>query len=596
MKGMIFVSLDGFSLNPLINELNDKLAGGRIDKVCQPNKQDIYIYIRQPGQTYILYLSINPQNPMANITTFQPDNPPEPPVFCMVLRKQLEGGRIATISQYGLDRMVLIDIDTLGSKGVIITKTLIAELMGKYSNLILTQDGAIIEAFRRVGENSNRVRTVLPGQNYEVPPLQDKLNILTTDTNIFINRLKTYPEATLYQALLASGLGFGPITIREIIYLAGLAEDLLIKQLEDMDFTSLASIIDELRNIYQEKIFTPTLVLDQKRKIKAMSPFVLHIFNTQDFTIKTYNEINDLMEDSKNYTNSYYNLPEKDTYRRHIHNEINRLTKKQKVLQEELAKAQKAEHYKIKADNLMTYQYQFTDHEDTQITVNNIYDENLGTITISLDPKLTIIQNMQAYYKKYDKLKRSTEMLAMQIKRCQKDTEYALTIETAIESSTSIADIEDIKQEMIKAGFLPPENKKKASIAPSKPFKFRLPNGMYLLVGKNNFQNDKLTFKIAHSDDIWLHTKDIPGSHVIIDTKGDDVDDDTLVLAAQIAAYYSQSRTSSKVPVDYVPCRYVKKPSGAKPGFVIFTNNKTLYVTPNEDEIFPIISKDLNKR
>lgn len=590
------MSLDGFSLNPLINELNDKLAGGRIDKVCQPNKQDIYLYIRQPGQTYILYLSINPQNPMANITTFQPDNPPEPPVFCMVLRKQLEGGRIASISQYGLDRMVLIDIDTLGSKGVIITKTLIAELMGKYSNLILTQDGTIIEAFRRVGENSNRVRTVLPGQNYEVPPLQDKLNILTTDTNIFINRLKTYPEATLYQALLASGLGFGPITIREIIYLAGFAEDLLIKQLEDMDFASLASIIDELKTIYQQKTFTPTLVLDQKRKIKAMSPFALHIFNTQDFTVKTYNEINDLMEDSKNYTNSYYNLPEKDTYRRHIHNEINRLIKKQKILQEELAKAQKAERYKIKADNLMTYQYQFTDHKDTQITVNNIYDENLGTITISLDPKLTIIQNMQAYYKKYDKLKRSTEILAIQIKRCQKDTEYALTIETAIEASTTIADIEDIKQEMIKAGFLPPENKKKASIAPSKPFKFQLPNGMYLLVGKNNFQNDKLSFKIAHSDDIWLHTKDIPGSHVIIDTKGDEVDEDTLYLAAQIAGYFSKARGSSKIPVDYVECKYLKKPSGAKPGFVIFTNNKTLYVTPNEEELMPIINRDFNRK
>lgn len=596
MKGMIFVSLDGFSLNPLINELNDKLSGGRIDKICQPNKQDIYLYVRQPGQTYILYLSINPQNPMANITTFQPDNPPEPPVFCMVLRKQLEGGRIASISQYGLDRMLLIDIDTLGPKGIIITKTLIAELMGKYSNLILTQDGMIIEALRRVGENSNRVRTVLPGQNYDVPPLQDKINILTTDTNIFIERIKTYTSATLYQALIASGLGFGPITVREIIYLAGFAEDLLISQLEDIDFSSLSSIIDEIKNNYQHKIFNPTLVLDSKRKIKAMAPFALHIFNKQQFTIKTYKNINDLMEDSKNYTNSYYNLPEKDTYRRHIHNEIHRLVKKQKILQEELIKAQKAERYKIKADNLMTYQYQFKDHQDKEITVNNIYDENFGTIKITLDPKLTIIQNMQAYYKKYDKLKRSTEMLDIQIKRCQKDTEYALTIENAIEASTTIADIEDIKQEMIKAGFLPKENKKKASIAPSKPFKFKLPNNMYLYVGKNNFQNDKLTFKIAHSDDIWLHTKDIPGSHVIIDTKGDIVDEDTLFLAAQIAGYFSKARGSSKIPVDYVECKYVKKPSGAKPGFVIFTNNKTLYVTPNEDEIMPIISRDFNRK
>ena len=379
----------------------------------------------------------------------------------MVLRKQLEGGRIASISQYGLDRMILIDIDTLGPKSLIITKTLIAELMGKYSNLILMQDGTIIEAFRRVGENSNRVRTVLPGQNYEVPPIQDKINILTTDTNSFIERLKTYQEATLYQAIIASGLGFGPITAKEIIFLAGFSNDLLIKDMDEMDFSSITNIIDELKLMYQEKNFSPTLVLDKKRKIKAVAPFTLHIFNEKDFTLKTYADINALLEDSKNYTNSYYNLPEKDFYRKTIHNEINRLTKKEKILTEELAKAQKAEKYKIKADNLMTYQYQFKDHQDKEISVANIYDENYAPITIALDTKLTLIQNMQAYYKKYDKLKRSTQMLEIQIKRCQKDREYALTIETAIDACTTIADIEDIKAEMIKAGFLPPENKKK---------------------------------------------------------------------------------------------------------------------------------------
>ena len=590
------MSLDGFSLNPLVNELNEQLAGGRIDKICQPNKQDIYLYVRQPGKTHILYLSINPQNPMANITSYQPDNPPEPPVFCMVLRKQLEGGRIASVSQYGLDRMLLIDIDTLGIKGTIITKTLVAELMGKYSNLILIQDGMIMESFRRVGENNNRMRTVLPGQQYEVPPMQDKLNILSCDITEFKEKLKQYQSATLYQGLLATGLGFGPITIREIIYLAGFAEDILIKDLDEKDFSSTINVICELKKMYQEKTFTPTMIIDKKRKIKAMAPFSLHTFNAQDFTIKTYDSLNSLLEDSKHYTNSYHNLAEKDNYRRIIRNEIHRLTKKAKILTEELAKAEKAERYKIKADNLMTYQYQFKDHADEKIIVNNIYDENGGLITIALDTKLTLIQNMQAYYKKYDKLKRSVEMLKIQIKRCQKDNDYALTIENAIESSTTIADIEDIKQEMIKAGILPPENKKKPSTAPSKPFKFVLPNGTNIYVGKNNYQNDKLTFKTAHSDDIWLHTKDIPGSHVIIDTKGEEVDEDTIFMAAQIAGYFSKARGSSKIPVDYVECKYLKKPSGAKPGFVIFTNNKTLYVTPNEDELMPIINHDLNRK
>lgn len=589
------MSLDGFSLKPLIDELNEKIAGGRIDRVCQPNKQDIYFYVRQPGQTYILYLSINPQNPMVNITSVQPENPPEPPVFCMVLRKQLEGGRIASVSQYGLDRMVLIDVDTLGPKGVIITKTLIAELMGKYSNLILMQDGTIIDAFRKVGENSSRVRTVLPGQQYELPPKQDKINILNTVSADFIEQVKTYQEGTLYQAVLASGLGFGPITVREIIYLAGLYDDLLVKNMDDCDYQSLKNAVDEMKNCYEQKEFLPTLIIDGKHKIKAMTPFALHVFPENNFTVKTFADINDLMEFSKKFASSN-NLPEKDTYRKIIHNEINRLTKKEKILAEELIKAQKAEKQKIKADNLMTYQYQFKDHADKEISVPDIYDENGTLIKIALDTKLTLIQNAQAYYKKYDKLKRSQEMVQVQINHCQRDKKYAQSIEAALDTAVSISDIEDIKQEMIKASFLPPENKKKASVAPSKPYKFSLPNDMILYVGKNNYQNDKLTFKLAHNDDIWLHTKDIPGSHVIIDTKGNEIDDDTLVLAAQIAAYFSKARTSSKVPVDYVPIRYVKKPSGAKPGFVIFTNNKTLYVTPDEAQIQPIIDRDLNRK
>lgn len=589
------MSLDGFSLSPLINELNDKLSGGRIDRICQTNKQDIYIYVRQPGKTYTVYLSINPQNPMVNITDVQPENPPEPPVFCMVLRKQLEGGRIASISQYGLDRMILIDIDTLGPKGVIITKTLVAELMGKYSNLILTQDGTIMDAFRKVGENNNRIRTVLPGQEYEMPPAQDEINLLTSDTQIFINRVKMYQEANLYQAILASGLGFGPITVQEIIYLSGLYADLPVKTMEEVDFNSLANIIDELKTMYTEKTFIPTMVIDAKQKIKAMAPFALHNFSEKDYSFKTFADMNSMLEASKAF---FVNntLPEKESYRKILHNEINRLTKKAKILNEDLAKAQKAEKQKIKADNIMTYQYQFKDHQDSEIAVPNIYDENAAILKIALDTKLTLIQNAQNYYKKYDKLKRSKEMLEIQIKHCKRDIIYTQSIEAALSSSNTIADLEDVKNEMIKAGFLQPDNRKKAATPPSKPHKFELPNGMILYVGKNNYQNDKLTFKIAQKDDIWLHTKDIPGSHVIIDTKGDEIDEDNLILAAQIAAHFSKASTSSKVPVDYVPIKYVKKPSGAKPGFVIFTNNKTLYVTPDETEIQAIISKDLNKK
>ncbi len=589
------MSLDGFSLHPLIAELNDKIAGGRIDRICQPNKQDIYLYIRQPGQTYILYLSINPQNPMVNLTEIQPENPPEPPTFCMVLRKQIEGGRIASISQYGLDRMILIDIDTLGTKGVIITKTLVAELMGKYSNLILTQDGTIVDAFRKVGENNNRVRTVLPGHEYELPPAQDEINILTNSTDKFVNRVKIYQEATLYKAILASGLGFGPVTVKELIYMAGLYDDLPVKNMEDIDFTSLSHAVDELKSVYNEKTFSPVMILDERNKIKAMTPFSLHIFPEKQFIRKKYTSLNELLEDSKKFVKRN-TFPEKDVYKKIITAEINRQNKKEKILTEDFHKAQKADKQKIKADNLMTYQYQFQDHHDNEISVPDIYDENGTVIKIALDTKLTLMQNAQAYYKKYDKLKRSKEMIETQLKHCQRDRNYAMSIENALEASNSLSDLEDIKNEMIKAEFLQPDNRKKAATPPSKPFKFLLPNNMTIYVGKNNYQNDRLTFKLSHKDDIWLHTKDIPGSHVIIDTKGDDIDEHNLLLAAQIAVHFSKARNSSKVPVDYVPIKFVKKPSGSKPGFVIFTNNKTLYVTPNEAEIIPIIDNDLNRK
>lgn len=587
------MSLDGFSLRPLADELNACLSGGRIDRISQTGRQDVYMYVRQPGQTYIVFLSINPANPLVNITSSQPENPPEPPAFCMALRKQLEGGRIASVSQYGLDRVLLIDIDTLGSRGAIITKTLVAELMGKYSNLILNQDGTIIDSLRRVGDNSSRVRTVLPGQAYEPPPRQDGIDILKQGTDDFIARLKVYQEADLYRAVIAAGLGIGPVTAKEMIYLAGLYEQLPVKEMEDVDFASLKSAADEIKSVYEEKNFTPVLVLDAKQKIKAMAPFALHIYPEDKFTIRTFASMNEMTEASKEHVKGS-SLPEKDDYLKTIRSEINRLTKKAKLLSEDLAKAGKAEQQKIKADNIMTYQYQFKDHGDKQIKVSDIYSGE--ELTIALDTKLTLMQNAQAYYKKYDKLKRSKDKIAAQIKQCRRDTDYALSIENALESSNSLSELQDIKSELIKAGFIRPESRKKTAVPPSRPFRFALPNGMELYVGKNNYQNDRLTFKTAHSGDIWLHTKDIPGSHVIIDTKGDEPDMETIALAAQIAAYYSKARGSSKVPVDYVPVKFVKKPSGSKPGFVIFTNNKTLYVTPDEAEIKPIISRDLNQK
>ena len=249
------------------------------------------------------------------------------------------------------------------------------------------------------------------------------------------------------------------------------------------------------------------------------------------------------------------------------------------MLESELANAEDADLWRIRADNLSTYRYQFKDHADDEISVDNIYDGQ--KISIPLDKKLTINANIQACYKKYDKLKRSTKFIAEQIKICHAEIIYLESIAHSLENSTTLADIDEIRTELIAGGYLKDVKKRTALSKKPQPLKFIAPDGTEILVGKNNAQNDRLTFKIAAPDDLWLHTKEITGSHVII--RSSNVSDETLQLAAEIAAHFSKAQNSSKVPVDYVQCRFVKKPSGAKPGFVIFTNQRTLYVTPREN-------------
>ena len=542
------MNLDGFSMRPLTIELEKLLVGGRVDKITQQNKANLTFTIRQPGKTFLLRISLAPQNPSVHIIKKAPENLPEPPTFCMVLRKNLEGGRIAAVRQHQLDRIIFIDVDSIGAGGKIQTFTLAAELIGKYSNLILISDGQIVDALKKIGTNSSRVRTVLPNQIYQLPPAQDKLDIFSCDVEELLTRIKADESARLDKAIMNSCQGFGPQSAREVAFQA--------------EQTNLRDALIEIRGN-----FSPCMIQDDAGKILAISASAVKL-NYLRGNVRTFETLSELLEVADEISGSYI-PPDKERFTKLVNNELRRATNKISVLESELAAADDADLWRIRADNLSTYRYQLRDHADDEITVANIYDgEN---ISIPLDRRLTVSANIQACYKKYDKLKRSTKFIAAQIELCREEIIYLETLAHALTTSTTLADIDEIRAELIAGGYLKDAKKRTALSKKPQPLKFVAPDGTEILVGKNNAQNDRLTFKIAAPDDLWLHTKDITGSHVI------------LQLAAELAAHFSKARDSSKVPVDYVQCRFVKKPSGAKPGFVIFTNQRTLYVTPREN-------------
>ena len=553
------MNLDGFSMRPLTLELEKFLVGGRVDKITQQNKANLTLTIRQPGKTLLLRLSTAPQNPSLHLLTKTPENLPEPPTFCMVLRKNLEGGRIAAIRQHELDRIIFIDVDSIGAGGKIQTLTLAAELIGKYSNLILLRDGLIIDALKKIGTNSSRVRTVLPNQPYQLPPAQDKFDIFAADVEKILSRIKADETLRPDKAIMSTCQGFGPQTAKEVEFQA--------------EQTNLLDALKKIRNAAKNP--SPCMIQDASGKILAISAVKLNYLRGN---VRTFETLSELLETADAIAGSYV-PPDKEKFSKLVNNELRRAVNKISVLENELSAAENADDWRIRADNLSTYRYQLTDHADAEITVENIYDGE--KISIPLDRRLTIAANVQACYKKYDKLKRSTKFIAEQIELCRAEIFYLESVAHALTASTTIADIDEIRTELISGGYLKETKKRTALSKKPQPLKFFAPDGTEILVGKNNSQNDRLTFKIAAPDDLWLHTKDITGSHVIV--RSSSVSDETLQFAAEIAAHFSKAQNSSKVPVDYVPCKFVKKPSGAKPGFVIFTNQRTLYVTPREE-------------
>lgn len=593
------MALDGLVINSLVKELSSQLVDGKIDKIYQPEEDELLLNIRNNGTNYKLLMSANSSNPRVYTTkSHNKKNPMKAPLFCMLLRKHIQNGRIIKIEQPDFERIIKITIESLDELKIRKSKDLIIEIMGRHSNIILVdnEENKVLDSIKRVPLSVSRYRQVLPGQKYINPPSQNKLNpIDSIDEKTFIDALLNSSKSELYKSIYSSFEGISPVIAKEICIRAKLDIDININHIDRKDFKSLYEIFNRLFNQIKNHIFFPCIAIDKRlNKIIDFSCIKLTMFNHFSF----------IENDSINYILETYYL-EKDvkerihqksqSLRKSISTKLDRLYKKSKKQNEELLESKNADIYKINGELLTAYIYMIQKGME-EVEVVNFYDPNNENVLIKLDKRLTPSKNAQKYFKKYNKLKTALVEITEQLKITEEEINYLENIMLSITNCESIDELDEIKEELIKVGYVKGKIKdkgkskkiKETNVLKTKPYEFLSSDGFTIYVGKNNKQNDYLTLKMAINSDMWLHTKNIPGSHVIIRFDGEEIPETTIFEAAMLAAYYSKGKMSSKVPVDYTLKKNVKKPSGAKPGMVIYETNSTMYVTPLEEDIVKI--------
>ena len=577
------MALDGAYLRYLCYEINQKAVNSRVEKVYQPNKDEIVLALRNTDGANKLLLSARANNPRINFTQNAPENPKTPPMLCMLLRKKLCGSKLIKAFQPQMERILFLDFDAVNDFGEHVVLTLIIEIMGKYSNVIFTDgDKTIIDALKRVDLSMSSQRQILPALKYTMPPLQDKINILEGDTSAVTEKiigelLFNAADVRLNKALLNTIQGVSPLLCRETEYLTGKGQSLTTHSMNEEQKRRLSFFLERMIN--------------QIKNCEGMPCMVITDGKPRDFSFINITQYGTLAE-IKHYpsfselTDAFYN--ERDTaermksksqdLHRFLSTTIERLSRKINLQNAELQKCTDREPLRISGDLLQANLYRIQKGM-AHITVENYYNDN-KPITIALSPALTPSQNAQKYYKNYRKAKTAEQVLSVQIEKAQEELEYIETVLESLERAASESELAEIRLELIQQGYLKPPKGKQRKISALPPLQFTLSDGSVLLVGRNNRQNDTLTLKTAAKNDIWLHTKNIHGTHAILVTNGKTAAPEIITEAAQITAYHSKARNSSQVPVDYTLVKNVSKPSGAKPGMVIYVNNKTVYVTP----------------
>lgn len=580
------MSYDGIVTHSVVYELNNTILGGKIDKIYQPEADEIIIAVRTFSGSYRLLLSASASNARVHLTEVKRENPPSPPMLCMLMRKHLSGGKITGISQIRFDRIIKIDIECYDELGDLNTKSIIAEIMGRHSNIIfIDANNRILDSAKHVDFTVSSVRQILPGFTYELPPGQDKTEPTEFSIIDFMNALsKSSSDTLLDRFLLDSIMGMSPLVAREIVY--GFSGHTKVTKGE-VDEARFATYVQTFCKRLSDDCYSPCVVLENgSGKPLAFSCIELNQYGGSAAIRKTegvseaidcYYVTRSAQERMKQKSAGILKL---------VHNNIERCEKKLAMHRRNLEKSKNRDKYKICGDLLTANMYRVKYGMDS-LDAENYYDGN-KIVTIKLDPDISPAQNAQRYYKKYNKAKVTEEHSAEQIASAEEELKYLETVLDSIEKAESPYDLNEIKDELIEQGYITrsanenAKRKKKKSLI-SAPMKFVSSDGYEILVGRNNKQNDELTIRMSYSTDIWLHTKEIPGSHTLIRTNGTgSAPDSTIIEAAQLAAYYSKARNSSNVPVDYTAVKNVRKPNGAKPGFVIYDHNKTVYVEPSD--------------
>ncbi len=575
------MAFDGITIANIVSELNRTIVGGKINKIAQPEADELMITVKNNRTQYRLFLSASASLPLIYLTGENKQGPLTAPNFCMLLRKHIGSARILSVTQPGLERILIFELEHLNELGDICRKKLIVEIMGKHSNIIFCQeDDTIIDSIKHISANMSSVREVLPGRTWFIPHTQDKMDPLSMSREAFAETVfgKNLP---VFKAIYTSLTGFSPLIAEELCVRSGIDPKRQAQELEETEKETLWQTTDDLVDRIRRQDFSPVIVYQEEEPLEfAAFPLTKY----QDQKSVSYESISQVLE-------SYYSMKNKITLirqksadlRRIVTTAIERTSKKYELQQKQQKDTEKKEKYRIYGELLNTYGYHLEEGARSLEALNYYTNE---MITIPLDEHLSAAENAKKYFDRYTKLKRTEEALNELLEETRSDLEHLESIRTSLDIALDEDDLVEVREELMEYGYLRRKGSsgKKKKIV-SRPFHYRSSDGFDIYVGKNNFQNDELSFKFASGNDWWFHAKGQPGSHVIVKSNGEELPDRTFEEAARLAAFYSKGRQAPKVEIDYTQKKNLKKPNGAKPGFVIYHTNYSMIAEPKIHEI-----------
>ena len=570
------MAFDGVTIANVVSEMKRELVGGRLYKIAQPEEDELLLTIKQPKGQKRLLISAGASLPLIYLTEMNKPSPLTAPNFCMLLRKHLQNGRITDISQPDLERIVHIRIEHLNEMGDLCRKTLVVEIMGKHSNIIFCDDdGIIIDSIKRVSAAVSSVREVLPGKPYFAVQTQDKLNALTADYDAFHKALASKPQPA-FKALYGSFTGISPILAQELCYEAGIDGERPTAAMGESDYKSLFDVFTKMVDAVREECFSPNIAYTNKKPAE-FAALPLTMYSGGEDEIVSYSSMSALLENFYAEKNTLTRIRQKSSdLRRIVQTALERNVKKYDLQLRQIQDTEKRENYRIYGELLNTYGYGAKPGAKSLEALNYYTDEN---ITIPLDPTLTAGENAKKYFDKYNKMKRTYEALSQLTEEVKAEIDHLESVSASLDIALHEEDLAEIKEELTESGYIKRKGGNKKQKITSKPFHYISSDGFHMYVGKNNYQNDELTFRFAAGNDWWFHAKKIAGSHVVVKLgNAKELPDRTFEEAARLAAYYSKGRDQEKVEIDYIQKKHVKKPGGAKPGFVVYYTNFSMSI------------------